>query len=148
MTVEAALIMPVVLFLILFLIYMGFYLYDRCSMEEDLHVAALRGSNLWMLPEAACEDELNKTHLYLNRDEYIALNRIQQTAQLRAGRIHVSAAATMKTPLSLIWSPDGFQSNWEIQTAFATERYQPGDFLRDCRKVEYLADQISKRPEP
>lgn len=44
LTVEAAFIMPVVLFLYLLVILCGFYLYNRCVMSQDGYLLVLRGS--------------------------------------------------------------------------------------------------------
>ena len=43
-TVEAALVMPVVLAIIVMIIYMSFYLYDRCVMQQDCCVLSYRQS--------------------------------------------------------------------------------------------------------
>lgn len=44
LTVEASLIMPVVLFLYLLIILCGFFLYDRCMISQDNYLLAFRGS--------------------------------------------------------------------------------------------------------
>lgn len=52
MTVEAALVLPVVLCAMVVLIYLGFFLYDRCAMEQDAYLhaqqeAVARGRTGW-----------------------------------------------------------------------------------------------------
>ncbi len=44
MTVEAALIMPIVWFAIFFLIFAGFFQYDRCVAQQDCRVMVDRKS--------------------------------------------------------------------------------------------------------
>ena len=43
-TIEAAIIIPITLFLILAMISLSFSLYNRCSMERATAVSSLRGS--------------------------------------------------------------------------------------------------------
>lgn len=44
-TVEAALLFPMVLMIIVFMIFLSFYCYDRCVLEQCAYAAALRGSS-------------------------------------------------------------------------------------------------------
>ncbi len=44
MTVEASLLMPMVLCLFVILIYVSFYLYDRCVFQQDAYILCLRES--------------------------------------------------------------------------------------------------------
>ncbi len=46
-TVEAVLIFPLALYICIFILYSGFYIYDRCVAEQDAYRAALRGSSLY-----------------------------------------------------------------------------------------------------
>ena len=45
-TVEAAMVLPIVIAVILMIIYMWFFQYNRCLMEQDTAILALRGSIL------------------------------------------------------------------------------------------------------
>lgn len=44
MTVEAAFVMPIVLFLYILIILCGFFLYNRCVISQDASLLTLRGS--------------------------------------------------------------------------------------------------------
>ena len=44
-TVEAALLLPFVMMSIVFMIFLSFYCYDRCILEQCAYAAALRGSS-------------------------------------------------------------------------------------------------------
>ena len=46
MTIEAALIFPIILGGIVFTIYLGFYLYNASVIKQVSYIAALRGSQL------------------------------------------------------------------------------------------------------
>ncbi len=65
-TVEAALIFPTILFIIIGLIYLGFYLHDQNRMEAVIHETLLRGRNL-MRNEADIQTGLIDYETYYNR---------------------------------------------------------------------------------
>jgi hypothetical protein len=44
MTVEASLVLPMVLCVMVVLLYLGFFLYDRCAMEQDAYLHAYQES--------------------------------------------------------------------------------------------------------
>ena len=44
LTLEAAMVFPIVFALVIMLLYLTFYLYDRCRMTQDLYTAAYRVS--------------------------------------------------------------------------------------------------------
>lgn len=47
MTVEATLIVPFVMYISIFLLYLGFFQYDRCLLRQDAYRAALYGSSIY-----------------------------------------------------------------------------------------------------
>ena len=44
-TVEAALILPMVILFMTTMLFVGFYVYDRCMLEHCAYEAAVRGSS-------------------------------------------------------------------------------------------------------
>lgn len=76
MTVEAAYVMPIVLFLYVMILTAAFLLYDRCVTSQDYYVLALRGSR------------------FTDADEYygeVIYGKMQETDIMReylTGRLH------------------------------------------------------------
>lgn len=71
-TVEATLIMPVVLYVCIFIIYMGFYLYDKCVMKQDAYRAALTGSSIYRDDNQKVYNAASDRVVKLAADKYIA----------------------------------------------------------------------------
>ena len=46
MTLEASLVIPIVIGGIIFILFLGFYLYNVCVVKQGSYIAALRGSQL------------------------------------------------------------------------------------------------------
>lgn len=58
-TVEAALLLPFVIMIMVFMIFLSFYCYDRCILEQCAYAAALRGSsNRFVNTQEAYEEAL------------------------------------------------------------------------------------------
>ena len=71
-TVEATLIMPIVLYVCVFIIYTGFYWYDRCLMRQDAYRAALAGSSIYRDDNQKVYNTVADTIARLAEDKYIA----------------------------------------------------------------------------
>lgn len=72
-TIEAAIIIPITLFLILAMISLSFSLYNRCSMERAAAVSALRGSEEIFSDNAVRYDKVSQTI-----DEVLCFNLLSE----------------------------------------------------------------------
>ena len=59
-TVEAAMVFPIVLSTVLFIIYTMFFQYDRCLLEQDIGVIALRGAAMQINDKEILADEIEE----------------------------------------------------------------------------------------
>ena len=73
-TIEAAIIIPITLFLILVMISLSFSLYNRCSMERATAVSALRGSEEIFSDNAARYNKISQTI-----DEVLCFNLLSES---------------------------------------------------------------------
>ena len=73
-TIEAAIVIPLTLFLILAMISLSFSLYNRCSMERAAAVSALRGSEEIFSDNAARYNKISQTI-----DEVLCFNLLSES---------------------------------------------------------------------
>ena len=73
-TIEAAIVIPLTLFLILAMISLSFSLYNRCSMERATAVSALRGSEEIFSDNAARYNKISQTI-----DEVLCFNLLSES---------------------------------------------------------------------
>ncbi|MCR5107143.1 MAG: pilus assembly protein [Lachnospiraceae bacterium] len=65
MTIELSLLMPVILGVLIFIIFLGFYLHDRCILTKACYYAAMKGSeqtdddNAYIVSEEALNEVIN-----------------------------------------------------------------------------------------
>ena len=137
-TVEAALVLPVVIAVLLFVIYMMLFQYDRCLLEQDLGGIALWGA----LVDASDAEELTqKTQKRLGemyRDKYIAWKITGLNAGLDENKFHVNGAGQLTFPVPNwnIWSSGNV---WGTDADYSYSRMSPVSFIRLCHKFQEYA---------
>lgn len=95
-TIEAAIIIPLILFLILVLISLSFALYNRCSLERAAVASALRGSEEIFSDSAVRFDIVSRAVdevLYLN---LLSENEINKNIEINGNQIVVVLEAKEK----------------------------------------------------
>ncbi len=132
-TIEAALILPVALLLTLFVIYLGFYQYDRCIAQEDAMTSVLRASNRF----ASTEEIRTQMEQELSAETGELIGRVTWTMTPTADffSVAVEAKASLQTMKAPLWGGDGA---WEFGAQSSAQRYHPTLILRKSRMVEEL----------
>ena len=133
LTIEAALVMPIVLAVIVFVVYMLFFQYDRCLMEQNAGVMAMRGCTL-QIPDKE-ERLLKMQEMPLQKDEkYLAWEMLKPTITLKGNKILLEQSGQLKFPFAGLLSWQG-KDVWESSIRFENNRIRPVEFIRNCRKV-------------
>ena len=141
MTLEATCLMPIILFCLLFIIYLGFWEYDKCLVEQDIFAIMLRGSNAIDLSN----EELNQ-YLAGNvfaENKYLYLGSVQEKIGVSKEEMRFQWSGEIKTILNnnqMLGSINTFV----LQGSYQVQRYDPISFIRNCRKVEHGFDRICK----
>ena len=134
-TVEAALILPMVIGTILFVIYTMLFQYDRCLLEQDLGAIALWGS----LAEASDTEELERmtqsriARLY--KDKYVAWRITKLDVALDRNRFRVEGAGQLTFPAAG-WKFWNGGNVWETTANYGYSRISPVNFIRLCHKFD------------
>ena len=141
MTLEATCLMPIILFCLLFIIYMGFWEYDKCLVEQDIFSAMLRGSNAVDISN----EELNQ-YLAGNvfaENKYLYLGAVQEEISVSKEEMTFQWKGAVKTILNNNQMLSGVNA-FTLQGSYQVQRYDPISFIRNCRKVEHGFDRICK----
>lgn len=135
MTLEASLIMPWVVFLFIFLIYMSFYLYDKCVLFQDSYSLCLRGS---------VQKEDDGAVKYVNAhmaekfgSKYFGVGKVIGSVKQSGKEIRVEGECNVKIPFDnfLTFSRE---KGWHIKTEASAQIINPTDIIRKCRMAENL----------
>ena len=98
-TVEAALLLPMVLLFITTMLFVGFYVYDRCMLEHCAYEAAVRGSSsLYRSNEEAYEVTRDAVNL-LVKDKIFAARNLEYDITVTGSDIEVVYECDVNVPL-------------------------------------------------
>ncbi len=132
-TVEAALVMPVVLWTLMFTIYLMFFQYNRCLMEQNIGVLALRGSMLQVQGNEERMKALQEQACELYDEKYIAWDSSEIKLKLEKGHLQIEQSATLEFPFAsgLLKEAKG----WETNISYENRVLSPVSFLRYYQKL-------------
>lgn len=133
-TVEAALVFPVVISTIIFVIYILLFQYDRCLLEQDVGATALWGSRVEFTDAATLTTKTQERIAQINRDKYAAWEITALRAALERNCFTATGAGHVRIPVPG-WSLWGGDNIWEVEAEYGYERLSPVLFVRLCRSV-------------
>lgn len=133
MTLEAAFIIPWVIFLFVFLIYASFYFYDKCILFQDCYTVCFRGS---------VQKEENGALQYINSHmetqfgrKYFGVGNVEGSAKQSGKEISVYGTCSVKVPFGSFLTMAG-RNGWQIRTSAKAQIINPAKVIRKCRMVE------------
>ncbi len=132
-TVEAALVFPIVLGVILFTIYLLFFQYDRCLLEQGAGVLAMRGCTL----QITNGEELVRELLNQSREEdrgCITWSMEDAEISLKQNCVTIKRSGELRFPFYGFLS-GRVDSVWKCSTVRESHRIKPVNFIRDLRKI-------------
>lgn len=132
MTVEATLIVPIVLYVCIFIIYSGFFLYDRCVMKLDAYRAVLRASSIYRQDSQAVYNTAWDMMETLTAEKYIAAEYQYEIAV--QGKVQVKICGQVEMPFRGIEEMTGV-SAWSIEEIVESKCLNPVLFIRTCRRL-------------
>ena len=136
-TIEAALIFPFIMGVIVFLIYISFYLHDRAVMKSCAYQAALKGS-LIRSSTSDMENEARKAAEY-NIDGLLLATTDLNTEVKASGReVSVSYKGNLRIPQGILFM--AITGTDSIEVCGEARAYQKDaiEFIRKTRVLENL----------
>lgn len=98
-TVEASLILPMALLFITMMIFLAFYSYDRCVMEQSAYEAALRGTSNHFDSAKEAYQAAETAAGRLVGDKLFAMRDFTYSVSVTADRVIVSYNGVVNVPL-------------------------------------------------
>lgn len=145
MTVEAGFIIPWVIFLFIFLIYVGFYLYDKCVLFQDAYTVCFRGS---------IQKKEDEALVYINAhmkeqfgEKYFGTGGVQKNARREGQEVIVSASCGVRVPVAHFLIMAG-EEGWKVQTEARAYIMNPTKIIRRCRMAENALNRLNKQTDP
>lgn len=140
MTIEASLILPLIIGGIIFVLYLGIFLYNSCTIKQTANIAALRGSQMKNMSQKEMETYVEKQIDELLFQQILARENIKKEIDISMGKVTVKMGTDVKMPFAdLLSEKIGF---WKIKGEGYANRVDPIEIIRGVRKIN--GSQISK----
>ncbi len=134
-TVEAALVIPVVISVMLFVIYMLLFQYNRCLLEQDMGALTLWGSSMEGDDAAALEEKTRERMHGIYMDKYVVWEITELKAELQKNKFMVKGAGQLIFPFPG-WNFWSAENVWGAEAEYSGERLSPVTFIRLCRGIQ------------
>lgn len=132
-SLEAALVLPMVLWVILFIVYLLFFQYNRCLMEQDMGILALRGALIQAENNTHRVEELKKTAEEMDYKKYIAWETEGCHISSGQGKVSVQQRGQIMVPFR--WNNEE-QAWWSTTVSYENKLISPVTFIRTCRRLK------------
>lgn len=136
-TVEAALVLPMVMSAMLVGIYLFCYQYDRCLLEQDM--GSLLIWNSAMAAQNAGEtdkiaESIRQRAAQINQAKYAAWKLTAIDIKLEKNNLSISGQGELSFPVPgwNLWNQDNL---WEAQVSYESSRLSPVFYIRQYRKL-------------
>ncbi len=136
MTVEASLLMPMVLCVLVFVLYLSFYLYDRCTLEQDAYLHAYQKSI-----ERGHTERREGSLSEIRRSTFLLSEQEEKLEQGGTVRCTVRARLGASVFRGALFMPD----IWEIAVCEQARTTDPPASFRRARRLAALARMLRDR---
>ena len=122
-TIEAAFIIPFTMIVLVNLIYLSFFLYNRLILTEASYIAALRSSRMEWSDANERYKEAEKASSLLLENSLLVTPSYQKQIVVKKDKSQVRLR---------------IEDKWEFEVTKDAERQNPYQFIRECRR--YLSE--------
>ena len=135
-TIEAAVIIPIILSIVLLLIWTGFFFYDRNVLSQAASRAAVCGSQMSYLENEEIADYVSNRVSELTEGKLILLDLAETTVTVTATNICVNVTGTMNVPDFIILGNIYNGGTWNINIKEYGARLKSSMFIRTANRIK------------
>lgn len=145
-TVEAALVLPLVMSAMLLSIYLFCFQYDRCLMEQDMGSLILWCSELMLDSANAAKEQEEKIKVRTGEiymDKYVGWELTAVDVELEKNRFSATGRGQLAFPVPgwNIWNDSNI---WEDEVTYVSTTISPVFYIRQLRKLDDLLHEGDK----
>lgn len=137
-TVEASLLFPFILAVMVLLVYFSFFIHDRAVMDAAANQAALRGSEITS-PHGDIFTKVRETGKRETEGRLLATKNLDMDIRVDSREVNVVYKGDFVIPAGVLPVPAMSMGNTSITALGRSSRIDPAGFIRECRVVEAYA---------
>ena len=142
-TIEAALVFPLIMGVIVFLIYISFFLHDRAVMKSCAYQAALKAS-LIRTSSSDMEQEARKAANYNIDGLLLATEDLSTEVNVSGKEISVSYSGRLRIPQGALFIRIAGTESIDVKGEATSYQKDAIEFIRNCRAAGNIIDHIQK----
>lgn len=119
-TVEAAILYPIILSVILLMTYLLLFQYDRCLLEQDIGKATVLSGSKWTLTKEQLDDYMQKKALHFDEEKYIAWENEDPLWKLEKNDVILEKAGRLRYPFAGMGTQEKY---WSAKASFQADRF-------------------------
>lgn len=131
-TVEAAMIMPFMVLVQVAIIFLLFFQYNRCLMEQDAAVLALRAGIMAKEDDRTLLEHMKREAQKISQDKYLAWEYASPTLQLKKNKVDIRQECQQIFPFLHVELQK--KSIWNASITYEVERISPMDVVRSWER--------------
>ena len=136
-TVEAAILYPIILSVILLMTYLLLFQYDRCLLEQDIGKTTVLSGSKWTLTKEQLNDYMQKKALHFDEEKYIAWENEDPLWNLEKNDVILEKTGRLRYPFAGMGTKEKY---WSAKASFQVDRISPVFWLRRSRNVQNKRD--------
>jgi hypothetical protein len=136
-TIEASLLLPMILSIIMILMFLSFYVHDRCILYSIAYTAALRGSEV-QSDEEKIFREVEESSNKLLENKLLVTRNVNTDIKISSKDIAVSYQGDFQIPIGTILIKNLRKGNIQINAIGKAKRTDSIQFIRECRVIETI----------
>ena len=133
LTVEAALVFPIVLAVQILIIYLFVFQYDRCLLNQDMARLVVLGCGAEEQGKSELAEYLKECMGELYMEKYVAWETDSVGMELKGDIIYAEGRGKLMFP-GIGWGDWGEAATWDAAAACEGKKIQPAVLIRQCRK--------------
>ena len=133
-SVEAALVMPLVMAAMLLAVSLFVFQYDRCLMEQDMAAQALKAASAGARDKEELTEKVRMQAAELYRNKYVAWDMVVMDVKMKKGMVEALGEGRFRFPLPE-WNFWNRENTWHVRAECKARRTSPVTFIRNYRKT-------------
>lgn len=134
-TIEAALLMPLLLGIMLLVIYFSFFLYNREAVTAIAYTAAIKGAQMEQEGKNRIQKEITR-YVEDENKRLLFVSQAEHSVKVTTGKITVSIDIIQNTPFQSILQQIGADGVFRYSVEKSAKRLHPASVIWEFRKAE------------